>query len=54
LIFAETGYTDYKRISQHILINGNKCDIITLQNAKKNTAPKEWDNMSKILFGTIK
>lgn len=54
LIFAETGYTDYKRISQHILINGEKCDLITLQNTKKNAPPKEWSNMSKILFGTKK
>jgi hypothetical protein len=53
LIFAEAGYTDYKRISQHILIHGEKCELITLQNAKKNTPPKEWDSLSKILFGTI-
>jgi len=52
LFFAEAGYTDYKRISQHIRINGEKCDLITLQNAKKNTPPHEWQEIKRIIFGT--
>ena len=50
LFFSEAGFTDYKRIEQHILINGEKPKRITLVNSKKNPPPKEWDIIEKQLL----
>jgi len=54
LFFSEAGYTDYKRASQHILINDEQCNAQTLSNGVKQGKTKGWDNISKIIFGEIK
>jgi hypothetical protein len=50
LIFADAGYTEYKTIARYILLNGKPCKLITLQNAVKNTPPKSWQGIEKILY----
>ncbi|ULQ60686.1 hypothetical protein K7I13_05280 [Brucepastera parasyntrophica] len=50
LIFSTAGYTEYKVINQHILINGNSPGKSTLKNGRNNTPPKEWNEIEKLLF----
>ena len=50
LIFNKAGYTEYKNISQYILINGEKPSNNTLVNCTKNTPPKEWTRIEKEIF----
>jgi hypothetical protein len=50
LIFFEAGYTAYKSINPYILINGKPPAKSTLQNGIKNTPPKQWEHIKKLLF----
>jgi hypothetical protein len=50
LLLAKAGYTEWKRIISFILINGEKCELVTLQNSTKNTPPKEWKEIEKIFW----
>jgi hypothetical protein len=50
LFFKEAGYTENKQISRFVLINGTPPAKTTLENAEKNTPPREWENIKKIIF----
>jgi hypothetical protein len=50
LFFNEAGCTAYKQIYPHILINGTKPAENTLKNCTKNTPPREWERIRRLIF----